>query len=337
MINIAINGFGRIGRTTLKAGWNNKNVRFVAVNDLTEPRILAHLLQYDSVFSKWEHKVEFDAHNIIIDKKKIPVYTEKEPSKLPWKKHKVDVVIESTGRFRELKDASMHLAAGAKYVVISAPSKDAPTHVMGVNHMAIGKKDKVINNASCTTNCVAPITQIMKEAFGVEKAMLTTVHATTMEQNIIDGLPPKLKPNDLRAARSALVNIVPTSTGAAIATTQAVDGLGGKFDGVSIRVPMVDVSLSDVTFLLSRNVTVEEVNNAFIKASKTKRWKGILDVTDLPLVSSDFIGNPHLAIVDLDMTRVVNGDLVKVMAWYDNEWGYSFHLIEMAENIAKKK
>ena len=334
MIRIAINGFGRIGRNTLKAGWDRKGIQFVAVNDLTEPKILAHLLKYDSVFRTWDHEVSSDEKNLIIDGKKIPVIAEMDPIKLPWKEYKVDVVIESTGRFTNMEDASKHLVAGAKRVVISAPAKEVPTFLMGVNHETCASEQTIINNASCTTNSIAPVAAIMDEVFGVAKAMMTTVHSVTAEQNIVDGLPPKLHP-DMRRARAALTNIVPTSTGAAKATTEAIPSLKGKFDGLAIRVPSLDVSLSDFTFVLKRRTTVEEVNDTFRAAAASPRWKGILAVSEIPLVSSDFVGNSHSSIVDAEMTRVVDGDLVKVLAWYDNEWGYSVHLVEMAAHIAK--
>lgn len=333
-IRVAINGFGRIGRNTLKAGWENKEVEFVAVNDLTAPKILAHLLKYDSVFRTWNHEVGHDDKNVIIDGKKIPVIAEREPAKLPWSAHKVDVVIESTGRFTDMESAKAHLAAGAKRVVISAPAKGVPTYLMGVNHQKCSAKDTVVNNASCTTNSIAPVIAIMSEVFGVEKAMMTTVHSVTAEQNIVDSLPPALHP-DMRRARSALINIVPTSTGAAKATTEAVPELKGLFDGIAVRVPSIDVSLSDFTMVLKRNVTPEEINEAFKKASKTSRWKGILGVTDEPLVSSDFVGSSYSSVVDMEMTRVVGGNLAKVMAWYDNEYGYSVHLVDMAVNVGK--
>jgi glyceraldehyde 3-phosphate dehydrogenase len=335
MLRVAINGFGRIGRTTLKAGWGRPNIQFVAVNDLTEPKILAHLLKYDSVFRTWPHEIGFDEHNLIIDGKKLPVVAETEPGKLPWKQYKVDVVIESTGRFTKMEAAKAHLDAGAKKVVISAPAKEVPTFLMGVNHKAVKKSQNVINNASCTTNSIAPVAAIMDEVFGVKKAMMTTIHSVTAEQNIVDSLPPKLHP-DMRRARAALVNMVPTSTGAAKATTEAIPKLKGKFDGIAVRVPTIDVSLSDFTFVLKKKVTVEQVNGAFKKAAASARWKGILAVSEVPLVSSDFIGNPHSSIVDLEMTRVVDGDLVKVLAWYDNEWGYSVHLIDMVEHVGKR-
>lgn len=334
MLRIAINGFGRIGRNTLKAGWGKKGIDFVAVNDLTEPSILAHLLKYDSVFRTWNHKVGFDAHHLIIDGKKIPIVAETEPTKLPWKQYKVDVVIESTGRFTNMEDAQKHLEAGAKKVVISAPAKGVPTYLMGVNHKTCPKSARVINNASCTTNSIAPVAEIMNETFGVKKAMMTTIHSVTAEQNLVDGLPPKLHP-DLRRARSALVNMVPTSTGAAKATTEAIPELKDKFDGIAVRVPTLDVSLSDFTFVVKKSTTVEEVNKVFKAAAKSARWKGVLGVTDEPLVSSDFIGSPYSSVVDLLMTRVVDGDLVKVLAWYDNEWGYSVHLMQMAEHVGR--
>lgn len=334
-IRVAINGFGRIGRNTLKAGWDNKTVEFVAVNDLTAPKVLAHLLKYDSVFRTWDHEVGSDEKNVIIDGKKIPVIAEKEPSKLPWKEMKIDVVIESTGRFTNKEAAGAHLVAGAKGVVISAPAKGVPTFLMGVNHEKIKSGDAIINNASCTTNSIAPVVAIMNETFGIAKAMMTTIHSVTAEQNLVDSLPPALHP-DLRRARSALINMVPTSTGAAKATTEAIPELEGKFDGLAVRVPTLDVSLSDFTMLLKKNVTVEEVNANFSHAAASPRWKGILGVTDIPLVSSDFIGSTYSSVVDLEMTRVVDGNLVKVMAWYDNEHGYSVHLVEMVVNLGGK-
>lgn len=332
MLRIAINGFGRIGRNAFKIGFGRKGVKFVAINDLTEPKILAHLLKYDSVMRTWPHEVSFDEHNLIVDGQVIPIVAETEPTKLPWKQYKVDVVIESTGRFADKEKASAHLVAGAKKVVISAPAKDVPTFLMGVNHKNAKTSDAIVNNASCTTNSIAPVAQIMHELFGVKKAMMTTVHSVTAEQNIVDGLPPKMHP-DMRRARAALVNIVPTSTGAAKAVTEVVPELKGKFDGLAIRVPTLDVSLSDFTFVLKRKVTVEEINDAFKKAAASPRYKGILGVSDVPLVSSDFIGSTFSSVVDLEMTRVVDGDLVKVLAWYDNEWGYSVRLVEMAEHV----
>ncbi len=334
MLRIAINGFGRIGRNAFKIGFGRKGTKFVAINDLTEPKILAHLLKYDSVMRTWPHEVSFDEHNLIVDGQTIPIVAETDPTKLPWKQLKVDVVIESTGRFADREKASAHLVAGAKKVVISAPAKDVPTFLMGMNHKSAKTSDAIVNNASCTTNSIAPVAQIMHELFGVRKAMMTTVHSVTAEQNIVDGLPPKMHP-DMRRARAALINIVPTSTGAAKAVTEVVPELRGKFDGLAIRVPSIDVSLSDFTFVLKRKVTVEEVNDAFRKAAASPRYKGVLGVSDVPLVSSDFVGSTFSSVVDLEMTRVVDGDLVKVLAWYDNEWGYSVRLVEMAEHVGQ--
>lgn len=333
-IRIAVNGFGRIGRNAFKAGFGRNILEFAAINDLTEPKILAHLLKYDSVFRSWPHEVSGGVGCLVVDGDEIPVIAEKEPSRLPWKKYKIDVVLECTGRFTNMDAARAHITAGAKRVIISAPAKNVPTFLMGVNHKKIPQDARIINNASCTTNSIAPIVAIMNEVFGVRKAMMTTVHSVTAEQNLVDSIPPPLHP-DLRRARSALINIVPTSTGAAKATTEAVPELKGLFDGIAIRVPTIDVSLSDFTFLIKRKTTVEEINAAFVKAAKQPRWKAVLGVTNEQLVSSDFIGSPYSSVVDLSMTRVVDGDLVKVLAWYDNEWGYSVHLIEMVKYVGK--
>jgi len=332
MLRVAINGFGRIGRTTLKVGWDRKGVQFVSINDLTEPKILAHLLKYDSTFGTWNHSIKVKKDALVIDGKEIPVYAEKDPSQLPWDEHKVDVVIESTGFFTSMEGASKHLDAGAGRVVISAPAKEVPTFLMGVNHHKSKSSQRVINNASCTTNSIAPVVQVMDEVFGVKKAMMTTIHSVTAGQNLVDGLPSPHKP-DLRRARSALVNLVPTSTGAAKATTEAIPKLKGKFDGIAVRVPTIDVSLSDFTFVLKKKTTVEEVNAALKSAAKNPRWKKILGVTEEPLVSTDFIGSTFASVADLGMTRVVDGDLVKVMAWYDNEWGYSERLMDMVLHV----
>lgn len=333
MLRIAINGFGRIGRTTLRALYERNGIQVVAINDLTDPETLAYLLKYDSVFRTWSRSVKAGKDFIQVDDQKIPVYVQKDPSQLPWREHKVDVVIESTGFFRKEADARKHIEAGAKKVVISAPSDDAPTFLMGVNHKACKKTDDVINNASCTTNSAAPVAQILVEAIGVKKAMLTTIHSVTASENLVDGLPSKK--DDLRIGRSAMVNLIPTSTGAAKATTKVVTSLKDKFDGISVRVPSLDVSLTDFTFVMKRKTSVEEINKLFKTAAKSPRWKGILGVTEEPLVSTDFIANAFGSVVDLDMTRVVDGDLVKVLAWYDNEWGYTQRLVDMAIHVGK--
>jgi len=336
-IRVAINGFGRIGRTTLKAGFDNPELEFVAVNDLTDTDTLAHLLRYDTVFGPFlGHEITSTEDTISIDGKSIKVLAEKEPGKLPWKDLNIDVVLECTGRFADATSAMAHVTAGAKRVIVSAPVKGegAPTFVLGVNSSKYNN-EPLINNASCTTNCISPVAAILHEKIGIMKAMMTTIHAVTAEQNLVDGPPPGMKKGDLRRARSAYQNMIPTTTGAAIATTQAIPELVGKFDGMAIRVPIMDVSLSDFVFLLKRPTSVEEVNNLFIAASQEPRFKGILGVTDEQLVSSDFIGSTYSAIIDLSMTKVVDGDFVKVVAWYDNEWGYSTRLAEMAAHVGR--
>src|SRR3989339_2073640 len=329
MIHIAINGFGRIGRHAFKVTLGKKNVKVVAINDLTDTKTLAHLLKHDTAYGNYELPVSFDEKNIIVKGNKYPVLAEKDPSLLPWKKLKVDVVLECTGRFRDSASACLHLKAGAKKVILSAPAKgsDIPTYVRGINCGLVGKeKAKIINNASCTTNCIAPVMAVLDETFGIEKAMMSTVHGYTADQNLQDG-PHK----DLRRARAAAENIVPTSTGAAKAVGEAKANLKGIFDGVAFRVPVPTCSLSDITAVLKKNVTKEEVNLALLAASQTARFAGVLAVSSEPLVSSDYVGNTYSAIVDSALTNVVGGNLVKVVAWYDNECGYAHRMIEMAE------
>ncbi len=333
-LRVAVNGFGRIGRHALKVAWEKRHrtrIDIVAVNDLTDTKTLAHLLKYDTAYAEFPHTVSSDEKHIIVDGEKVLVFAEKEPAKLPWKELKIDVVIESTGRFTDKVGASQHLTAGAQRVVISAPGKDADiqTLVAGVNDDA-DRGDAVIDNASCTTNCAAPVMRVLENTFGVEKAMLTTIHSYTADQHLVDG-PHK----DLRRARAAAQNIIPTTTGAAKAVGKTIPQLAKIFDGLSIRVPTITVSLNDTTALLKRTTTKEEINQAFVKASKTY-LKGILAVSDMPLVSSDYIGNPYSAIVDLELTNVVGGNLIKVIAWYDNEWGYANRLVEMVEMIGSK-
>jgi len=329
MKRLAINGFGRIGRAALKIALKQKNLEVVAINDLTDTRTLAHLLKYDTVYGVYGEPVSSDEKNIIVTKKKIPVFAVPDPLKLPWKKLKVDVVLECTGRFVKNNDAARHLKAGAKSVIVSAPAKgegDVPTFLMGVNEKNI-KQFKVISNASCTTNSIAPITSIIDKNFGVEKAALTTIHAYTADQNLVDG-PHK----DLRRARAAQ-NIIPTSTGAAIAMTEVLPQLKGKFDGIAVRVPVTCGSLSDLTYLVKKPTTAVEVNKILKQASQTKNLKNIIAYSEDPLVSSDIIGSPYSAIVDSLSTKVIDGTLIKILAWYDNEWGYSNRLVEMAEII----
>lgn len=334
-IKIAINGFGRIGRSAFKIALDNKNIEVVAVNDLMDTKTLAHLLQYDTVYGKYNKTVSYKDKAVIIDKKEYPVFAQKDPSVLPWKKLGIDAVLECTGFFTEKEKAALHLKAGAKKVVISAPAKDKDTQtlVLGTNETNVIIKERshedVISNASCTTNCISPVIQVLESAFGIEKAMMTTVHSYTADQNLVDG-----PHRDLRRARAAAQNIVPTSTGAALATTKVVSSLKNLFDGISIRVPTACVSLSDITCVLKKNVTVEEVNAEFKKAAKLPLYKNILCATDEPLVSSDYIRSSFSAIVDMPYTRVVGGNLVKIVAWYDNEWGYSARLVEMAAAVS---
>lgn len=327
-MNLAINGFGRIGRQAFKVAIKKADIKIVAINDLTDTKTLAHLLKYDTAYGHYDLPVSFDEKNLIVKGKKIPVYAEKDPAMLPWAKLGVDVVLECTGRFTKKEDAELHLKAGAKKVILSAPAKGGgvPTYVRGVNCGKVGKeKSCVINNASCTTNCIAPVMAVLQEKFGIEKAFMSTVHGYTADQNLQDG-PHK----DLRRARAAAENIVPTTTGAAKAVGEAMPAVQGIFDGVAFRVPVPTCSLSDITAVLKKNVTKEQINKALIDASKIERFAGILTTTDEPLVSSDFVGNSFSAIVDLSLTNVVGGNLVKVVAWYDNEVGYSHRLVEMA-------
>jgi len=337
-IKLGINGFGRIGRAAFKIALDKPELEVMGVNDLTSPAVLAHLLKYDSNYGRYKRKVEFDETNLIIDGKKYPVFAEKDPASLPWGKLNVDVVIESTGRFTDSEKASAHIKAGARKVIISAPAKDegiTPTIVLGVNQDEY-KDQPIISNASCTTNCIAPVLEVLNEKFGVEKAFMSTIHSYTAEQNLVDGPPPGGKTNDLRRARAAAINIIPTTTGAAISATQAIPSLKGKFDGVSFRVPTAVGSLSDFTLLLKKNTTKEEINKAFFEAAEQPKYKGILEVSDEQLVLTDIVGNPASCIVDTLLTQVVDGNFVKVVAWYDNEFGYSNRLVEEAIMVGKK-
>lgn len=329
---VAINGFGRIGRNAFKIAFARTDIEIVAINDLTNTESLAYLLKHDSTYGLYDQEVAFDESHLIVAGKKIPVTAEKDPSLLPWVTLKVDVVIESTGRFTKREDAELHIKAGAKKVVISGPTKseDVDTLVMGANDDKLEKATDIISNASCTTNSLAAVMSIMDAAYGVEKAMLTTVHSYTASQVLQDG-PAK----DMRESRAAAENIVPTTTGAAIAVALTVPQLKGKFDGMSVRVPTPVVSLSDVTMLLKKDVTIDEVNKLFKKSVKEPYYQGILDVSEEPLVSSDYIGNSHSGIVDLLLTNVVAGNLVKVVVWYDNEWGYSNRLVEVVSDVGR--
>ena len=327
MIRVAINGYGRIGRVAHRVILEKhaNEIDLVAINagSSTDAKGWAYLLKYDTSYGTLNNEISSDSKNLIVDGKKIPVLSEKDPSKLPWKDLNVDVVIESTGEFKEEEGLKAHLKAGAKAVVLSAPAKSEsiPTSVISVNAKDY-KGEDIISNASCTTNCITPIAKVMMDTFGIEKAMMTTIHGYTSDQRLQDG-----GHKDLRRGRAAALNIVPTSSGATEAASKAIPELSGIFDGLAIRVPVPVGSLSDFTFVLKKSTTKEEINGAFKKASEGE-FKNIIQVTDDPIVSSDVVGNPHSAIVDLSLTQVVAGNLAKVIAWYDNEYGYANRLVE---------
>ncbi len=333
---IAINGFGRIGRNAFKIAFERPDVEIVAVNDLTDTKTLAYLLKHDSAYGTYQHDVTYDDKNIMVDGQPVQVLAEKDPAALPWKDLGVDVVIESTGFFVDPDKAKAHITAGAKRVVISAPAKgdnadSADTIVLGVNDDKLKNGTEVISNASCTTNCITPVAAVVESAFGIEKLMMTTIHSYTASQKLQDAPGGKA----LRDGRAAAENIVPTTTGASIAAAKAFPVLKDKFGGFEVRVPTPVVSLADFVIVTKRAVTVEEVNEAFKKAAKEPFYQGILDVSEEELVSTDFIGNSHSAIIDLPLTAVVGGNLLKVVAWYDNEWGYSNRLVEVTADAGK--
>lgn len=332
-VNIAINGFGRIGRNAFKIAFERSDIKIVAINDLTDTKTLAHLLKHDSSYGTYQHEVGYDETGIIVDGQHIVVLAEKIPASLPWAQHNVDVVIESTGFFVDPALARAHIdGGGAKKVIISAPAKGdgADTIVLGVNEDKIQDATDVISNASCTTNCITPVMAVLESHFGIEKALMTTIHSYTASQKLQDA-PAK----DLREARAAAENIVPTTTGASIAAAKALPALEGVFGGLSVRVPTPVVSMSDFAVVLKRDVTIDEINEAFKESAKLPFYQGILDVTEEELVSSDFKGNSHSAVVDLKLTNVVGGNLIKVVAWYDNEWGYSNRLVELVADVGR--
>lgn len=326
MIRVAINGFGRIGRTFFRIAFERPELEIVALNDLGEPENLAYLLRYDTVYGRYHKEVKIEDGSLVVEGKKIKLFSEKEPAALPWDKLGVDVVVESTGVFTDTEEAANHLKAGAKRVVITAPSKGAAPYIL------IGANDdqfkeglaEVTCNASCTTNAAAPVAAIMMDNPGVVKAMLNTVHGYTATQSLVDGPAKK----DFRRGRAAAQNIVPSTTGAAESVYKSLPALEGFFDGIAMRVPVISGSIVDFTFVSKRKTSVDEINNIFREAAKLPRWEKTLAVTEEPLVSSDIIGTTYGSVVDLSMTRVVDGDLVKVLAWYDNEWGYSNTLVE---------
>lgn len=332
-VKVGINGFGRIGRLVYRAGLNNKNIDFVAVNDLpVGTKTLAHLLKYDSTFGILKDDVQITDNSLIINGKELKVISHKSPAEIPWKDLGVDIAVESTGVFTERDKAQGHISAGAKKVIISAPAKDEDvTIVLGVNdNMYEPKKHNIISNASCTTNCLAPMAKVLLDNFGLKRGLMTTIHSYTNDQRILD-LPHK----DLRRARAAAVSMIPTSTGAAKAIGAVLPQLKGKMDGYAMRVPTPDVSVTDLTCELDKSTTIEEVNAAFKKAAQGT-MKQILEYCDLPLVSRDFVGNPKSCIFDSEQTKVIAGNFVKILGWYDNEWGYSSRIVDLIDFIAAK-
>ncbi len=339
---IAINGFGRIGRAFVRVAHTHPELEVVAINDLGDAEQFAYLLKYDSVYGRAPFDVAVGEKKLLIDGKEVQLVSEADPTKLPWKDLNIDIVVESTGLFTSYEKAKAHLDAGAKRVVITAPVKDeAPEGIAGATILVGINDDKfessvITSNASCTTNASSPLIQILHEAIGVEKAVLSTTHGYTASQNLVDGPVKRAKgKEDFRDGRAGAHNIVPSSTGAAIAVTKAIPDLAGKFDGISLRVPVIAGSIADVTFIAKRDTTAAEVNEILKKAAGEDRWKPVFGVTEEPLVSSDILGSAQASIADLAMTRVIGGNLVKVLAWYDNEMGYTHALVEHVSRLAK--
>jgi len=330
VVNVAINGFGRIGRLVLRAGIKDKSINWVCVNDVTDAKTLAHLFKYDSVHGKYDGKVEHTDDSLIIDGKKTKVLSILDPQKLPWKELKIDVVVESTGRFTDREGAQQHLNAGAKKVLISAPAKNPDiTIVMGVNEQDYDKsRHHIVSNASCTTNCLAPVVKILHDNFGLKRGFMTTIHAYTADQKLVDS-PHK----DLRRARQAALSIIPTTTGAAKAVAEVIPELKGKLDGLAFRVPVATGSVTDFVCELEKSTTKEEINKLF--RDSAKKLKGVLEYTDEPIVSADIITDPNSSIFDSELTNVINGNFVKVIAWYDNEWGFSERMIDVIKLIGR--
>ena len=335
MINLAINGFGRIGRPVFRKILSCcPKIKIVAINDLTDPKILAHLLKYDSVYGIYGKQVKASKDSISVNRNRIKVFSEKDPENLPWKELDIDIVLECTGAFRDFKGAEKHLKAGAKKVIISAPAKspEIPSFLLGINEEKYDpKKDNIIDMGSCTTNCLAPVVKVLDDNFGIVKGFMTTVHSYTNDQNILD-LPHK----DLRRARAAAINIIPTTTGATKAIGKVIPKMNGRLDGMAIRVPTPTVSIVDFVCEVRKKTSSQEVNYAFKKASHSKKMNGILGIEDAPLVSSDYIGNSYSSIVDAENTKVIGDKLIKVLSWYDNEYGYASRLADFAQFIGKK-
>lgn len=330
-IRVAINGFGRIGRLVFKAGQKDPEIEIVAINDLTDAKTLAHLLKYDSVHGRYPAPVKFEGEYLFAGDDKVKVLAERDPSQLPWKELGVDVVVESTGVFRNRSQIENHLKGGAKKVVLTVPAKDEidNTIVLGVNDNTLKPEDKIVSNASCTTNCLAPVAKVLHDKFGIKRGLMTTIHAYTNDQHILD-----LPHSDLRRARAAAVSMIPTTTGAARAVGIVIPELKGKLDGMAIRVPTSDGSLVDFVAELNTTVTVEQINTA-IKEAAEGALKGILEYCEDPIVSVDVIGNPHASIFDSLSTTVLDGNFIKVLSWYDNEWGYSCKTLELLKKMAK--
>jgi glyceraldehyde 3-phosphate dehydrogenase len=331
-IKVGINGFGRIGRNVVRAGLHNPNIEFVAANDLTDTKTLAHLLKYDSILGQLHHHIRAEGDSVHVGEKKIRVFAIKDPAEIDWSSLGAQVVVESTGRFTDASDAKKHMRGTVKKVIISAPAKDEDlTVVLGVNDKVYDPaKHHIVSNASCTTNCLAPVAKVLNDVFGIEKGSMTTIHSYTNDQPVLD-FPHK----DLRRARAAALNMIPTSTGAAKAIGLVLPELKGKLDGYSMRVPTPDVSVVDLVAVLKKDTTAEAVNAELKKASEGA-LKGILGYTTDPVVSTDMLHNSHSSIVDADLTKVIGGNLVKVVAWYDNEWGYSSRVVDLIEFFGKK-
>ena len=336
-MRIAINGFGRIGRIFFRLAFGKENFEIVAINDLSDIENLAYLLKYDSVYGRYDKNVEVKENKLIVDNKEILVFKESDPSKLPWKDLNIDLVVEATGFFTEFEKAKAHLTAGAKRVVITAPAKDEITYTFTPNLekdlekiFNLGEQGLITSNASCTTNSVNPVIYIMMNRIGIKKAILTTIHAYTNTQALVDSI---TKGKDFRRGRAGALNIVPSTTGAAEATVRVIPEMKGKFDGIAIRVPVICGSLSDITMITERPTSVEEINNIFREEAQKPEWQGIIKVVEDPIVSSDIIGEPYGAIIDLTLTKVVDGDLVKVFSWYDNEYGYCAMLVKHIERL----
>jgi len=331
MTKIAINGFGRIGRAVFKIALDNPELDVVAINDLVPPDNLAYLLKYDTVYGKYNKNVDSTKDGLVIDGKSYKIISEKDPTQLPWRDLGVDLVLECTGIFTKKPDLEKHIQAGAKRVILSAPAKSEgiTTIVHGVNQP--DASDQIVSCASCTTNCITPVVEVMGRRIGIKKAMMTTIHAYTSTQAIVDGPSKKF-----RRGRTAAANLVPTTTGAAVATTQVLPQYQNKFDGVAVRAPIPVGSISDIIFVTDQSTSVDEINSIFKEEAGSERYQGVLAVSEDPIVSSDIVQDPHASIVDLTMTQVVDGDLVKVMSWYDNEWGYASQMIKEAVRMIKE-